>query len=323
MNPKIAPVKDKPEPTMRTAKSRTTRAIIGIDPEVNYQRALRLFARLGLKGAKVTLLSIVEPLTNDIPFPIGPTIGAVYDLEAEEEVRQWRTQEAKKALEVARNFLESEGINAESELDYGFASSMFLSRADRIQADLLVTASAHHGALTSALFESVSRAAAISAKQSVLIAKSDLPEGRPLSAVLATDHSSYCNKAIEKLIELQPTGLRKITVLTGLRAGFSKDRSPLQDLSFYSDRAAEWRKQALRERSEQICDRLWKIRIQAQPMLLELPPQQSIEQAMKETQADLLIIAAQGHGFFERLRIGSLSLHEVVSEHHSLLILRP
>jgi hypothetical protein len=44
---------------------------------------------------------------------------------------------------------------------------------------------------------------------------------------------------------------------------------------------------------------------------------------MLDTKSDLLVLGAQGHGFLARLRMGSKSFHQVVSERYSVLVLRP
>lgn len=37
---------------------------------------------------------------------------------------------------------------------------------------------------------------------------------------------------------------------------------------------------------------------------------------------ELLILGAQGHGFWERLTVGSVSFHQAIAESHSVLMLR-
>jgi nucleotide-binding universal stress UspA family protein len=48
----------------------------------------------------------------------------------------------------------------------------------------------------------------------------------------------------------------------------------------------------------------------------------AIKQTMQEFNAQLLIVGAHGHGFFERMMLGSIALHQVVAEPHSVLVLR-
>ena len=43
---------------------------------------------------------------------------------------------------------------------------------------------------------------------------------------------------------------------------------------------------------------------------------------MEEQKADLVILGAQGQSFAKRLAVGSVSLHEVISTPHNVLVLR-
>jgi nucleotide-binding universal stress UspA family protein len=48
----------------------------------------------------------------------------------------------------------------------------------------------------------------------------------------------------------------------------------------------------------------------------------AIRTVMRQENADLLILGAQGHGFLDRLQHGSVSFHQVVAESYSVLLLR-
>jgi nucleotide-binding universal stress UspA family protein len=43
---------------------------------------------------------------------------------------------------------------------------------------------------------------------------------------------------------------------------------------------------------------------------------------MLDTQADILVMGAQGHGFVERVFIGSVSLHQALYEPYPVMIVR-
>ena len=48
----------------------------------------------------------------------------------------------------------------------------------------------------------------------------------------------------------------------------------------------------------------------------------AIEHTMAECNGDLVILGAQGHGFLERLLIGSVALNQVVTSRFSTLVIR-
>jgi nucleotide-binding universal stress UspA family protein len=87
--------------------------------------------------------------------------------------------------------------------------------------------------------------------------------------------------------------------------------------------AETWVSENLLKRNQTVADRLGAVGIEASPMVIDGHPNAAIHQAMGETEADLLILGAQGHGFIERLAMGSVSFYQAVSERHSVLILRP
>lgn len=56
--------------------------------------------------------------------------------------------------------------------------------------------------------------------------------------------------------------------------------------------------------------------------MVEGLPIPSIREAMDETQSQLLILGAKGHGLIERISLGSVSYHFAVGERANLLLLR-
>jgi len=309
-------------PAENALSNKSAVALIGIDPEAHFTRAVTLFTRLGFKGARATLLNVAEP-ANIVTLPnISFADGLGLDAISAEQINLQRAEQGKRALEVAASMMVAEGIEPNQEFRTGYAAFQLLNMADQLQANLIVTASSHHGALSHFFLNSVSRGVVIGAKQSVLIAKHDLAEGKPLTAVLAVDHSNYCNWAVDQLIRFQPMGIRKIIVLTALNPGVFSDHSPFPYLEDPTSQEENNRERKLYDKSREICDRLWTIRVQAEPLVVDGSPPLAIDYAMEHFNADLLIMAAQGHSFFERAFIGSLSLYEAVAKEHSLLVLR-
>jgi nucleotide-binding universal stress UspA family protein len=58
-------------------------------------------------------------------------------------------------------------------------------------------------------------------------------------------------------------------------------------------------------------------------MVVEGTVEESIHRVMSDLKADLLIVGSQGHGFIDRIVVGSTSLHEVIGENYPVLLLRP
>jgi nucleotide-binding universal stress UspA family protein len=85
---------------------------------------------------------------------------------------------------------------------------------------------------------------------------------------------------------------------------------------------AEWIEKNLEERNEKVRQILEPLGCPIDTRVYADAAASSIPVAMKETGAELLILGAQGHGFLERLTLGSTSFHQVMAEPYSVLVLR-
>ncbi|MFK9866764.1 hypothetical protein ACJENL_26800, partial [Escherichia coli] len=82
------------------------------------------------------------------------------------------------------------------------------------KADIIGVASLLRGPLDSFVYGSVSRALAIGAIQSVLIAKGEIKKDGPIKAVFAVDHSAYCNACINRFLSYPIHGIESILLVT-------------------------------------------------------------------------------------------------------------
>ncbi len=141
--------------------------------------------------------------------------------------------------------------------------------------------------------------------------------------MFATDHSPYCNECLGKLLRLHPQGISQVTVLN------VNERNPAQYLRGLSGEGArlvllsgEEHAVEARRRNEKIAEKLESIAKTATPIFREGNAQDAIATTMVETKAELLILGARGHNFFERLGMGSVALHNVVCEDYPVLVIR-
>lgn len=186
--------------------------------------------------------------------------------------------------------------------------------------DLVVIGSANLGRAGSFLFGSVARALTIGCKQSVLITKGDRILDPPSKAIFATDHSIYANRALEKLIQWAPTGLKQIDVVRAYEE--SEFDIPSQSAGERYTEAKEFLEQHLLTGCELKCAKLRHAGYESNPHIRLGPPNIALSQLMKDCEADLIVLGAQGHGFFERLMVGSVALHQVTSESYPVLLIR-
>lgn len=215
---------------------------------------------------------------------------------------------------------------AVGEVLFGHPTEAILRRAESLHAELVALNAAHtHSERMAVLTGSVARGVALGAHQSVLIARpSELfqADDLPVRAVFATDHSEYANRCLEQLIELAPQGLSHLLVMTAVP---ERELEVLdRELPELGVSVAASVRRALETRNQSVVKRLsQELRhTTVESVVLTLPIHESIDRALDQASADLLILGAKGHSILERLTLGSVSLHQALQGPASVLILR-
>jgi nucleotide-binding universal stress UspA family protein len=185
----------------------------------------------------------------------------------------------------------------------GSPVSVLTAEADERSADLIAVGSEQKGTWGSLFFGSVGKGLLMGADHSILFGKGPVENEGAINAIFATDHSEYAQKAADWLLSHLPAGFGQVVVLTAV--GEKDDRATFEKANH--DLAIRFNQQGIAARGE----------------VVEGHPSQAIKQAMSAHKSDLLIVGAQGHGFLERLRIGSLSFEVVVNSPYSVLVIRP
>lgn len=203
----------------------------------------------------------------------------------------------------------------------GGAVDQLLAHAEDAHADLIAVGGVQESEFAAFLTGSVGRGLVIGAKkQSILVAKGDIaPEGT-IKAVFATDHSKYADRCIDTLLAYAPKGIDHLTVVTAYPKEALQSLRPL--LPEVVLNPAEWIFKNLEERNQQVIERLKPFGCAFTSVVVDDDPNPVIKKTMRDTQADLLILGARGHGFMERLTLGSVSFHQVIAEPYSVLVLR-
>ena len=279
------------------------RIVAGIDFE-NYPLALAFLERLRFADAEVRLMHVIESLLPDKSFPDLKPEHPISILMAEHE-RQGDTE-----LVKAGKLLQASGYRQGTELQRGDPARALVEYARDSSAEVIAVGSAQKGAWGSLFFGSVTKALTASAEQSLLVAKSHPRSKDGLTAVLAVDHSDYCNACIDRFIEWKTQGVQRITVVTAMQDASNPD---LQLAHINADFEAK---------NAEICNRLAAVGIECDHRLVQGHPNLAIEEAMQETKADLLILGARGHGFWDQSRLGSVSHYQVVATPHNVLVVR-
>lgn len=292
------------------------RIIIGADLMDYCEASVQMLARLHFQNAQADVVHVVEPLQiPGLGFPGGGAVDMAAYFKIQEEAGQ-------KIVRKIAEQLEGMGIPAQKVVLHGRATHELLEYADKTGADLIAVGSAQKGSLQAFFAGSVSRGTLSGAHQSLLVSKGTVTDKNGLTAVLATDHSDYMDRCIEKLIRFAPKGIEKLIVLTA----FAVEPELLDffklSVPSFAEEGTVWIEDHLHEKNRALCEKLnWKS-MDIESYVVEAEPTEAINTAMKESGADLLIMGAQGHGFVQRLALGSVSFHQVVAEPHPVLILR-
>jgi nucleotide-binding universal stress UspA family protein len=293
------------------------RIVVGVDGEGAYEGALAWVQSLQFAQPQVILASVVEP-------PRPPLVGVIapFSEEAYLQSVQAQTEALQTRLTTVQQRLQAHDIAAETTLLHGQASAKLLELADARDADLIALGTTRKGALQALLVGSVARAALTHARQSLLIAHTPPPAEKPLHAVLATDHSEYNYRCLERLVQFAPQGIRRVAITTA----FDLDEETLQSLTraapAVQESGVEWIIEHLHQRNQQVCERLRPLNAACESVVVEGLPIPAIREAMRETESHLLILGAKGHSLLERLSLGSVSYHFAIGEAVNLLLLR-
>jgi nucleotide-binding universal stress UspA family protein len=290
------------------------RLVVGIDQTAESLKAAELAARLAFRGMEVDLVHVVERL-EPIIYQRLPANADVIDrlLKGQEDA-------GRSMLAAAEGRLREYGFAARTHLMHGFAANVLMEFATSSGADLLATGSEGRGNVEGLLFGSVSRKLAVSAPQSLLIAKQEpLPVG-PVRAVFATDHSPYAQRCLARLLALAPRGFGKVTVMTAYPKALVGHLT--QMLEHFKGDVATWIEKNLEEQNQAVRRTLATLGCEVESRVVSGEPRQAITRTMEETGATLVVLGAQGHGFLDRVTAGSVSYAQAVKSKYDTLMLR-
>lgn len=289
--------------------------LIGIgddQPSINLVQAVAAF---GFQTTQTLLVHVLErvgaPGLEGMP---------VANLNAIAQYTQMLEESAKTLLKKATEACQKAGLaNPRGEILHGFAANELLDYAQKNHPDLLAVGSEGWGNIGGLIAGSVGRKLTVSAKQSIFIYRKPM-NATGLRAVFATDHSEYAQQCLQRLVKFAPRQLKHVTVMTAypkpMHTALSSITAP------YKVDVSTWFEKQMAERNEQSAKALRTLGIQTDSRVISATPHEAIDQVMQESRADVLILGAQGHGFMERLTLGSISFHEAVSGKHNMLIVR-
>ncbi len=280
------------------------KTIVGVDGTGYYESTLNLLARLRPQEVDIEVIHVDDSKLLVSKQEFGFISGA--------ELSQINSDDT--LIMHAKVISEALGFRTSRKVLFGSPAKILLDHARKEKADLICIGSRRRSKFNSSLFGSMGRALAIGSKESVLISKGEVSPVGPLSVVLTTDHSKYSDRAIRTFIEQKPEGIKQLILLTAfdkkMVAGMNKDHRE----SFL---------EFIGKKSKKVVKRIREAGIPAEHRLWEGDLGEVVETQMDEVKADLLVMAAQGTGYADRLNIGSSALKQIVSSKHSIYLIRP
>lgn len=303
--------------------------VLGLERGVSSD-ALTLVKRLRFSGACFDLNHVIKPFpwASTGTYYVGMPVSAPPLVQGDEQaIRQQEEEDANAVLLSASTHLTAVG-KCTTHVSRGNPTEMLMERADADPADLIAVNAPHQGPVLAFLTGSVARGLVIGAHQSVLLARGDSQDTgdavRPVRAVLATDHSTYMDRCIDQLIRFRPQGLEHLTVLTAYpEARLDGRHSHIPHLAVNPAGAM---RRDLEEKNRSLVQRLGDALAPSSVTITSQvsgePIERTVTDVMKETDAELLILGAHGHTFFERLTLGSFSFQQAMTAPYSVLVLR-
>lgn len=284
------------------------KAIVGVDTGGLYLPALDLLARLRCTNTEVDFVHVTEG--RELVHGFGPLRGSVRS-EDQEHLRE----AGKSALTSAMQDAERRHLHAHTTQLEGSSARRLIEYGDSSHSDLIAVGSHPRKSDQELLAGRVGRGLVTGARQSVLIAKRFLDRTGPMKVVFATDHSPYAAACARHLVAWQPAGIQQLQVVTAISS------KPYMDDMFQSAHGDVERE--LRQKSHCLVQHFNEAGIPAEYRLAQGDVTQAVEAAADLADADLVIVGGRGHGFLERLLIGSVSLQIALTLPHNVLILRP
>lgn len=290
--------------------------IIGMDANTPVTQSGSMLQALKLSSAHYELVHVLERLSAySLPTIDGSNLDLI------NRYLEMQDEEAKKLVRSGQSDLKALGLDCSTKVLVGASANRIISHAKDTQTDLLVLGSSGKGRIEALLAGSVSRKALISADCSVLITKNKIePQNRPLTLVFATDHSEYAQRCIDQFLSWSPRGIGKAIVATVYPDQLLQAMSSIMQ-NFKSD-VAGWVKKELEASNQKVVQKFAKLDISCTSRVESGPVSETLAKIMQEEKADLLVLGAQGHGFVERLTLGSIAMEQSLRRPYSTLVVR-
>ncbi|MFM9872643.1 MAG: universal stress protein [Fimbriimonadaceae bacterium] len=292
------------------------RVLLGIDTMRAWQSTANLLVRLFPDGFDAELLHCIESVLPDSSFP---SFSQDHPLTLIYEEHRLQGEEA---LDEASTFLTRHGVHCKKTMCEGNSSRVITEIAEKENCGLIAIRSSIKSQSEALFFGSTAKALVLSAKLPLLIVKNDHADSGTVDALLSTDHSPYMKSSIERMQQMNGLLFGNLTVFTTNETRNETMSFLLKDLPDIADLAPKWIKEKLEQSNQEIADNLSNFATNTDVLVSQENIRTALPNAIKETQSELLVMGSQGHNFFERIMLGSQSMHQILHEKTSVLLLK-
>ncbi len=292
------------------------RIVMGVKSYETAHRLVQATERLGFEAPMVDAVNVLEPP--------GGALGKFFLSASEGEFfAQYLSNEEFKARTLLRAVIDElhrRLIQAHAHVLEGDPSIELLNYADEHHADLIAVHLNNQSYTESMLATKLARKLLMRSPISVLYHK-DHPHHNPITKVVfATDHSTYAQDTLRKFISLRPKGVEQVTVMSAFPTEIVPAITPL--LGQIPIDVQKWARGKFEEENAKAVELLQNAGFDAHSELREGPVHDAIAASMDKNHAGLLVLGSQGHGFLERMAVGSVSFHETIYGPYPTLVIR-
>jgi len=293
-----------------------TRIVLGVDGSGAFIPALSLVERLRFPQPVLSLIHVAPE-----NLPIWPLFG---DLVAEtKRYSKIAADLGRDALHDATTQACGKNLHSEGRLLHGDPAKCLIEQSEVQEADLVAVNARSRGVERRSFIGSVSRALAITSRTSVLVSKGEISGHGPIRALFATDGSPFADRCLDRFIELRPKGIAEVFVVSAWDIDDKEARLLGQNLAMLGGDVERAIQERVQELTTAAVNKLIKAGYSAQAVVSRGSANEVIYYAMGATGSDLLVVGSEGHGAMTRPIVGSVALHQVVSESYPVLIVRP
>ncbi|MGV3618514.1 MAG: universal stress protein [Fimbriimonas sp.] len=279
------------------------KVLVGIDHSPSSKAALELVLRLKFEDLQLVLVHAVES-----SLPGEPSIDGFGHAGPDLAVHSRKTGPV--LLREAQDRALLYGVEAHSQICLGDPAEALMAVAAEREVDLVAVGRNRRTVWDEALWGSTAKRLLRECPRHLLVVDEPPTSSDGLRVLLAVDQRFDTNAYIDAFIELKPTGISSIEVLTVNSSSDADARELVHGLPVTTEVAEGWISAGLREKNVAYAGRLAALGVPCEPRVAYGgdAPDVTLADISERGGSDLIVVGAHRHGWIDR------HLHRSVSE---------